>query len=409
MFKQISKMLLALFLLVFVATPVSAQDKQINIYFFWGEGCPHCNSEKPYLEKLENDHPEVKVFDYEVWKNDKNREYLTEVGEVLNTDISGVPFTVVGDKVFVGFSEYITTKGIEDQIKYCLANTCPDSVSEIVGLSVNTDPPIIDPEEIVEENPKNDTNIIPGKLDVPIFGTIDTKNLSLPAFTIVLGALDGFNPCAMWTLLFLISLLLGMKDKKRRWILGTAFIVASAFVYFLFMAAWLNLILFLGFVVWIRVLISLVAIGGGSYNLKEFFTNKASGCKVTGGEKRQQVFEKLRNITQQKKFIFALIGIIILAFAVNLVELICSAGLPVVFTQVLAMSNLPKWQYYAYMVLYITIFMLDDLFVFFTAMITLEITGISTKYARISHLIGGILMLIIGVLLILKPELLMFG
>lgn len=250
---------------------------------------------------------------------------------------------------------------------------------------------------------------IPSTITVPVFGEIKTKNLSLPLFTILLGALDGFNPCAMWTLLFLISLLLGMKDRKRMWILGSAFIVASASVYFLFMAAWLNLLLFIGFILWIRVIVGLVALAGGGYNLKEYFTNKEAGCKVTGTEKRQRVFEQLKKITQQKSFYLALGGIIILAFAVNLVELICSAGLPVVFTQVLALSNLAKWQYYAYMLLYIFIFMLDDLFVFFAAMLTLQMTGVTTKYTRLSHLIGGILMLIIGLLLIFKPEWLMFG
>lgn len=249
---------------------------------------------------------------------------------------------------------------------------------------------------------------IPQKIKVPFIGEIETKKLSLPVISIVFGGLDGFNPCVMWTLLFLISLLLGMKDRKRMWILGSAFIVASAAVYFLFMAAWLNLLLFIGFIVWIRVIIGLLALGGGVYNLREFFMNKA-GCKVTGDEKRQRVFEKLKTITQKQQFWLALGGIIILAAAVNLVELICSAGFPVVFTQILALSSLAKWQYYLYMLLYIFFFMLDDLFVFFAAMITLQMTGITTKYTRFSHLIGGILMVIIGILLILKPEWLMFG
>lgn len=200
-----------------------------------------------------------------------------------------------------------------------------------------------------------------------------------------------------------------MKDKKRRWILGIAFILSSGFVYFLFMSAWLNIILFIGFIVWVRIVIGLIAIGGGAYNLKEYFTNKASVCKVTGGEKRQKVFEKLREITHQRSFAIALGGIVLLAFAVNLVELICSAGLPVIFTQVLALSNLTSWQYGLYMFLYIFVFMVDDLFVFITAMVTLEITGISSKYSRFSHLVGGVLMMIIGLLLIFKPEWLMFG
>ncbi len=416
MLKKLVGFLLGLSVLMLIVKPVFAQEKEVNVYFFWGEGCPHCAAEKTFLDQIENKYPSIKIYAYEVWQSSKNREYLIKVGEKLKTNVSGVPFCVIGDKVFTGFNPSITPKQIEERVNYCLTNKCPDSVASILGISpdhISPPPATVTPET---ENKNLDNlslsdkkNVIPEKIDIPIIGEVRTKNLSLPVFTILLGALDGFNPCAMWTLLFLISLLLGMEDKKRRWFLGTAFIVASAFVYFLFMAAWLNLLLFVGFIVWVRIIIGLVALGGGGYNLKEFFTNKDSGCKVTGDEKRQVVFEKLKNITHKKQFLLAFMGIIFLAFAVNLVELICSAGLPVVFTQLLALSNLPKWQYYLYMLLYIFIFMLDDLFVFFTAMITLELTGISTRYTRVSHLVGGILMLIIGILLIFKPEWLMFG
>lgn len=405
MAKKLARILLALLVLVFVVKPVYAQERQVNVYFFWGEGCPHCAHEKPFLERLEKKYPEVKVYDYEVWNSGDNRKLLIEVGEKLNTNVSGVPFTVVGEQHFTGWlSEETTGAAIEDAVQCVLKDGCRDVVGEILA----SQQPQIQNQEPCECE-KEQKSVIPFKINLPLIGEIDTKNLSLPVLTVVLGGLDGFNPCAMWTLLFLISLLLGMKDKKRRWILGMAFIVASAFVYFLFMAAWLNLLLFVGFIVWVRILIGLVALAGGGYNLREFFVNKDGGCKVTGDEKRQAVFKKLKNITHKRQFLLALGGVVLLAFAVNLVELICSAGLPVVFTQILTLSNLSKWQYYAYMSLYIFFFMLDDLFVFFTAMITLEMTGISTKYSRISHLIGGILTLIIGLLLLFKPELLMFG
>ena len=224
-----------------------------------------------------------------------------------------------------------------------------------------------------------------------------------------MGLLDGFNPCALWTLFFLISLLLGMNDRKRMWTLGVAFIVASASVYFIFMSAWLNLVLFLGIIIWVRLFIALLALFGGGYSIREFFINKTNVCKVTGNEKRQKVFEKLRNIVKQNNLWIALGGIVLLAFLVNLVELICSAGLPAVFTQVLAMNNLSTWGYYSYILLYILFFMIDDLFVFFIAMITFKMTGITTKYAKYSHLIGGVIMVVIGILLIFKPEWLMFG
>ena len=143
--------------------------------------------------------------------------------------------------------------------------------------------------------------------------------------------------------------------------------------------------------------------------MKEYWKNKDGACKVTGGENKQKTFNKLKELVHHNSFWFALGGIILLAGAVNLVELICSAGFPAIYTQVLALNHLPKWEYYLYLLGYIFFFMLDDLIVFFVAMITLKMTALSGKYSRYSNLIGGLLMVIIGILLIFKPELLMFG
>ena len=400
--KIITALLIVLTLAPFSLTATAQAAQPVNVYFFWGDGCPHCAKEKVFLDQLKTEYPGINIFDYEVWKNSDNRELLIKVGNKLDAEMSGVPVTIIGEKYFIGwYNEEVTGSEIRKAIDDSLANGCRDVVNETLTANQK--------ENQTNQNCEDQNPTIPEKISLPILGEIETKNFSLPVLTIIIGALDGFNPCAMWVLLFLISLLLGMKDKRRMWVLGSAFIIASASVYFLFMAAWLNLLLFIGFVFWIRIVIGLVAAGAGGYNLKEYWTNKDATCKVTGQEKRKKIFDNLKKIAQEKKFWLALGGIIILAFAVNLVELICSAGFPAIYTQILSLGNLAQWQYYLYLALYIFIFMLDDLIVFFIAMTTLQVTGITTKYTRASHLIGGILMLIIGLLLILKPELLMFG
>jgi glutaredoxin len=390
----------------------------VNVYFFWGEGCPHCAKEKELLDYYTHKYPFIQVLDFELYNNYSNAQILSEVATILNTRVDGVPFTVIGDQTFSGYSKNVSPDKIYERIEYCHVHKCQDSLVKLFQIEptkeiIKTEANSIDPklteqvsETIVVENIKEDDKMM---INVPLLGKIDVVNFSLPLITIVMGVLDGFNPCALWTLLFLISLLLGMENKKRMWVLGSAFIVASASVYFLFMAAWLNFILFIGFVIWIRLLIGGVALFGGTYNLKEFFFNKDSGCKVTNDEKRQKVFARLKQIVQQKSFVISFLGIMLLAFAVNLVELICSAGLPAVYTQILALNNLNSWQYYTYILFYIFFFMIDDLIIFFVAMTTLQMTGISTKYSRMSKLIGGSIMVIIGLLLILKPEWLMFG
>jgi len=406
MIKKTAK--LSLFLLIagltFSTTSALAQeklspdsDREVNLYFFWANGCPHCSDEKPFLEKLEQKYSSLTAHSFEVTSSKENVDLLKKVGKELSANVSGVPFTVVGDHYFAGwYDEQTTGAAIEEAIQYALQNGCYDTVGNIISPAVSG-------------SKYQGEKKIPEKINLPIVGEIKTKDFSLPILTILIAGLDGFNPCAMWVLLFLISLLLRIEDKKRRWTLGFAFIVSSAFIYFLFMSAWLNLFLFLGFVLWVRIAIGLVALAAGGYNLKEYFTDKAGKCKVTDDEKKRKIFEKLKNITQEKRFWLALVGIILLAFAVNLVELICSAGLPAVYTQILALSPLEKWQYYAYLSLYIFIFMLDDLIVFFIAMKTLEITGATTKYTRASHLVGGIIMVIMGILLLFRPEWLMFG
>ncbi len=386
--------------LLFGPTFVSAANEdRLNVYFFWGEGCPHCAEEKPFLKMMEDKYDGVKVYSYELYRHPENIKLIEKVASILKAQVGGVPFTVVGDKYFIGYEDAVTPAEIEERIDYCLRHTCTDSVSEIVGSKVMNN-------STTEVRPKDP---VARKLKVPLIGEVNTANLSLPVITILIGALDGFNPCAMWTLLFLISLLLGMQNRRRMWVLGSAFLVSSAAVYFLFMAAWLNLIMFLGFIFLVRIIIGLVALGGGAYNLKEYFTNREATCKVTNSDERKKVFARLKEITLEKNFWLAFGGIILLAFAVNLVELVCSAGFPAVYTQILALSNLPTWQYYGYLLLYVLFFLLDDLFVFFVAMTTLHITGITGKYTRYSRLIGGILMVVIGLVLIFRPEWLMFG
>ncbi len=429
--------------LILTTTAVNAEST-VTGYLFYGEGCPHCKKERAYLQETQNRLSYFEVKEFEIYYDQQNNQLLQKVSAELDTQVGGVPFLVIGDDYFIGFSEEFTPIEIENKIKACAELGCEDVVKPFLsnateeselGERASESPPPDSPAESIQdgtrsadlptettEDPLAANNVRetddgtpsgiaqePQTFQVPLLGYVDLSTMSLPLITIVLAFLDGFNPCAMWTLLFLISLLLGMKDRKRMWSLGIAFIVTSAGVYFLFLSAWLNLFLFLGMAIWMRSLIGLIALAAGYYYLRDFWKNRSGGCNVMGDTKRQKVFEKLKAITQKRRFAFALVGIILLAIAVNMVELVCSAGLPAIYTQILSLSDLPTWQYYFYLGLYILIFMLDDLFVFFTAMITLKAVGVESKYARYSHLIGGVLMLVIGLLLLFKPEWLMFG
>ena len=249
------------------------------------------------------------------------------------------------------------------------------------------------------------------KYEVPILGKIDAKEVSLPLLAIILGLVDGFNPCAMWILVFLISMLFGMKDRKKMWILGSTFIFTSGLVYLLFMISWLNLAVFLTSVKLIRLIIAIFSIIFGMYNIYRYIDSlgKEDGCDVTDKEDRKKIMKKIKKITSNQKFILSIIGIMALAASVNILELLCSLGLPVIFTNVLAINHLSKIEYSIYIFIYLLFFLIDDIIVFVIAMMSMKIKGLSNKYTKYSHLIGGIIMLLLGMLMLLKPEWLMFN
>lgn len=393
-----------------VAEQPGPYARQVAIYFFWRTGCPHCEKERAFLSRLQAERPAVRVHEFNIWEEPAHRALLQRASDVLGADASAVPLTVIGGQVFSGYLDDASSgREIEWRVLECLAKDCPDPIAPLMAplmtrdATASADAPIQQP----DEQPSRAR--LPPALDVPFLGSVATGNLSLPALTVLLAALDGFNPCAMWTLIMLLGILVGIPDKRRRWALGGAFIGASALVYFLFMAAWLNVFLFLGMLLWVRVGVGLLALAGGGYYLRQFALRRDEVCEVSQAPRRRRVLDRLRELARGNGFAWALAGIIGLAFAVNLIELFCSAGIPAVYTRVLTLSALPPWQYYAYLLLYIAVFMLDDLIVFFATMKALELTGLGTRYARWSHLIGGVVLLAIGVLLLLRPEWLVFG
>lgn len=411
---------------VFLLLPVSAKadEKVINIHLFYGNGCPHCAAEEEFLSDYLKDRTDVKLYKYEIWYDSHNQELLSKVQkEMGTTNKNGVPFTVIGKKTIVGYADGVTDEQIKDAINYYLNNDYRDYAGEITGKVKKTEvkEDITKDESKTEDKKENkmekaddtkDSDQTDENVTVPVLGKINAKKVSLPILAVVLGFVDGFNPCAMWILIFLITMLFNMKDRKKMWILGLTFILTSGIVYLMFMLAWLNLATFISKIAFIRLLIAVIALVVGLINVYKYIDSlkkKDEGCDVVDKKDRKKIMEKIISITHEKKFIISLLGIMVLAASVNIIELMCSIGIPLLFTQILAMNNLSTFSYMIYMFIYIFFFLIDDIVIFVISMVTLKVTGLSTKYTKYSHLVGGIIMLIIGLLLIIKPELLMFN
>ena len=400
--------IIVLSLFIFFPLTLKAEEHDVNFYLFYGRECPHCEELMEWLDVYMNENKNINLYKYEVWHSDENANKFLSVCDVLDTESASVPFLVIGEDYIVGFSSLSTPEDINRLFKKYEQETYRDKVGETLGVvkksneKENTDLK----KEIKEENKEQNK-----KFDVPILGEIDAKDVSLPFLAVVLGFVDGFNPCALWVLIFLITMLLGMKDRKKMWALGITFLVTSALVYTLFMVSWLSFALFMGKVNIIKILVGTFAVIFGVYNILRFIKsfNKDTGCDVVNDSKRKKIINKIKSIVHEKSFFVALLGVIVLAFSVNLIELMCSLGLPVVYTEVLSMNNLTIAQYAICIFIYILFYLLDDLIIFIIAMKTLKIKAISNKYLKYSHLIGGLIMLALGILMIYKPEWLMLN
>jgi len=381
--KNYSQIVVATLILVLISTLfifdfVLAEDKNVQIYFFYSSTCPHCAKEEKFLEELKQKYPSIEIKFYEVVHNQENQKILDEFykkNDVPEKDQGWVPVTFTPTNYFVGFNDQVA-KDIENCLKDCLSGG-----------------------EVVSQ-----------KIIIPIYGEVDASKVSLPLLTLILGILDGFNPCAMWVLVILISLLLSLNSRKKIALVGGIFIFAEGLLYFLFMSAWLNAFLVIGYVSLTRTLIGIFGIIFGIWRIREFVTWKPGVCKVVDHSKSQEkLLDKMKNLLKPAAVPATILGTIALAFGVNSVEFFCSAGFPVMYTRILALQNVGTIQYYLYLLFYNLLYMLDDFIVFGFAFFTLNRFGFSDRYNRYSTLIAGILIFVLGILLIFKPNILIFG
>jgi len=360
----------------------SSPGEGFEVHFFYLPGCSHCEEQEPFNKELEN------TYSINITRHDattaQGSALLSQMLEELGVeDEPGFPVTVITiseNQVFIDgwvsdgwVSEETTGREIEDALEKCLAGKCPPSAGA---------------------KPR-DTIVLPW------IGEIVLADYSLPALAVILGLVDGFNPCAMWVLVYLISLVAVLSDRKRIWLIVGSFVLASGVLYFLFMTVWFETYRqFIGHVSAVTIVIGLVALGGGILQIREVIkTRGAIVCEVTDEESRKKTMTRMQKIVSSPITLGTIAGITVLAFSVNLVEFACSAAIPAVFTRVLSLASLTTFQYYSYILLYVLFFMLDDAVIFSTAAFAFT-SSLGDRYAKYSRPVGAAILIILGLLLI---------
>lgn len=364
-----------------VVTAVPAVDDdpdRFDVYFFWGDGCPHCAKAHPFLEDLAEKYPAMRLRTYEVWHNESNQAKLEEMAERYKIPANGVPVILIGAESWTGFQEGVTDKEIAAVVEQCATSGCPD------------------PQDVERSN----------AIEVPGFGMVDLGNKSLLTSTLLISFVDGVNPCSMWVLTVLIAISLRGGSRKQMVIVGVTFITVTAAVYALFILGLITVFTFVGFNTWIRVGVALVALFFGLISVKDYFWFKKGLSFTIPDEKKPGIYKGIRRVMARGDSIPAMVGATsVLALGVSLVEFGCTAGFPVLWTNLLQIHGASAGEMLILLLIYMLIYQADELVLFFTAVITLRATKLQEKQGRALKLIGGTLMLALAGTMIIKPEL----
>lgn len=361
-------------------TPPAAS--KVTLYYFWGEGCPHCAKATPFLQELGKKYPQIDIRYYEVFSNEENMKLLVGMDRAAGADVSGVPTFFIDGKMLSGFSPE-TAKTIEERIRTHFVD----------GRKTSRE----------QSSPSSEEDV---SVSVPLLGKISSSTLSLPVFTVVIAGLDSFNPCAFFVLFFLLSLLVHAHSRVRMVLIGGTFVLFSGLIYFIFMTAWLNLFLLTRSLKTITIAAALIALVVAALNIKDFFYFK-KGASLTIPETAQpKLFERMRRLLGAASLPAMLAGTVFLAIAANSYELLCTAGFPMIFTRVLTLNQLSMTGYYIYLAFYNTVYIipLAVIVTFFT--VTLGSKKLSEWQGRVLKLVSGLMMLGLGFVLLIKPTLL---
>ncbi len=351
-------------------------DQPVVVTMFWGDGCPHCAEAKPFLEGLEKKYPTLEVRLYEVWYNDANLKMMQQMADQYGFKATGVPTTFIGDKHWVGFNEQIGAEW-EATIKDLASGT--GSGEDVQSSDV---------------------------IKLPLFGEVDLQKQSLLVSTLLIALVDGVNPCSIWVLTMLLALTLHTGSRKKVLIIGLIFLTVTAGIYALFITGLFTVMKVLSFTKWIQVIVALISLFFAIVNIKDYFWYKEGVSFTIDDSKKPGIFQRMRKVLDAGDSFWGTVGAtIVLAAGVSLVEFSCTAGFPVMWTNLLTAQNVAPAVFVGLLLVYMLIYQLDELVIFGTAVFSLKASKLEEKHGRILKLIGGVLMLTLAVVMLFNPAL----
>jgi glutaredoxin len=371
----------------------------VPIYFFWGDGCPHCATQKVFLEQLKLDHPNVIVYDFEVYYVEANRPLMTAMAAAFGRPVTGVPMTFIGDEVWVGYNDAMgrQMRAAVERYQTYDAPDPADRVTPELRDQLAPPPPSSSP-------PQDGGELL---LDIPLVGSVDVGHRALWLSTALIAFVDGFNPCSLWVLALLLAVVINTRSRRRVLLVGLTFLTITAAVYGLFIAGLFSIFSYISFLGWIRVLVAGIALAFALINLKDYFAYKRGISLTIDDAQKPGIYRRIRGIMNAKASLPATLAATAgMALGVTLVELPCTAGLPVLWTTLLADAGVATGTFVGLLMLYMLVYLLDELLVFGVVVVTMRAARIEERQGRVLKLIGGAVMLALALVMLFWPTLL---
>lgn len=360
-------------------------QSQIHLYFFWSEKCPHCLKARPDVLAMENEFAWLKVHSLQLVGNPENVQKYISMAAMFDNDARSVPTFMFCGNLLSGYDRMETTG---EQLKSFL-----QACHRFAETS----------------NPDNSTRYAPQQeastaIDIPFLGSVSSDDYSLPVLTVFIAGMDAFNPCAFFVLLFLLSMMVHTRSRRRMAIIGGIFVFFSGAIYFLFMAAWLNLFMYLGELRLITLIAGVIAVLIALINIKDYFWFKRGFSLSISDDEKPKLIDRIRQLLRLDSTATVIFATVVLAIVANSYELLCTAGFPMVYTRILTLRALPVESYYLYLLLYNLVYILPLLAIVTVFTIKLGSRKLSEQEGMVLKLLSGVMMLMLGALLIISPQ-----
>ena len=377
----------------------AASTHPVNVYYFWGDGCPVCNQQRAFLDQLEARYDEVRVHDFEVWYDTDNRALLQAFANAFGRNVTGVPVTFIGEDAWIGFNQVMgqqMTASVETYRSYA----APDAADRLR-------PEVRDELLAAQAPPPPPPAAVPGNavIEVPLLGAIDLSHQPLLVGTLLIAFVDGFNPCSLWVLALLLGVVLNTRSRRKVVLVGITFLSITALAYGLFIAGLFSVFTYIAYLWWIRLLVALLALGFALVNIKDYFAYKQGVSLSISDEHKPGIYARMRNVMRARGSIPATLAATAgLALGVTLVELPCTAGLPVLWTNLLAGAGVDTASFVTLLIVYMLVYLGLELIIFFGVVITMRVGRFEEREGRVLKLIGGSVMLALAVAMLWVPD-----